>query len=166
MSDQPQMEAAQLAEAVKDPEASKKLLAEAGHPDGIEVELGGGTAPVRGEAEIEPALASLDVRRLRLAAFHPTGSLAAGSDQARHPVDPHGRLRGAKGVQLAELGLRTFATGPAPLAEAGLKVLIGRPRPFDTSFGFPSGHAPAAATFGAGSPVSIRLSRFAKVLLP
>lgn len=35
----------------------------------------------------------------------------------------------------------------APIAESGLKVLIGRPRPFDTSFGFPSGHATAAATF-------------------
>lgn len=35
----------------------------------------------------------------------------------------------------------------APIAEATLKALIGRPRPFDPSFGFPSGHATAAATF-------------------
>lgn len=35
----------------------------------------------------------------------------------------------------------------APIAEASLKVLIGRPRPFDPSFGFPSGHATAAAAF-------------------
>ena len=35
----------------------------------------------------------------------------------------------------------------APIAEATLKTLIGRPRPFDPSFGFPSGHATAAATF-------------------
>jgi undecaprenyl-diphosphatase len=35
----------------------------------------------------------------------------------------------------------------APIAEATFKVLIGRPRPFDPSFGFPSGHATAAATF-------------------
>ena len=35
----------------------------------------------------------------------------------------------------------------APIAEAALKALIGRPRPFDPSFGFPSGHATAAATF-------------------
>lgn len=35
----------------------------------------------------------------------------------------------------------------APTAETTFKALIGRPRPFDTSFGFPSGHATAAATF-------------------
>jgi undecaprenyl-diphosphatase len=35
----------------------------------------------------------------------------------------------------------------APIAEATFKLLIGRPRPFDPSFGFPSGHATAAATF-------------------
>ena len=35
----------------------------------------------------------------------------------------------------------------APIAEASLKALIGRPRPFDASFGFPSGHATAAAAF-------------------
>jgi membrane-associated phospholipid phosphatase len=35
----------------------------------------------------------------------------------------------------------------APIAETVLKALIGRPRPFDASFGFPSGHATAAATF-------------------
>jgi undecaprenyl-diphosphatase len=35
----------------------------------------------------------------------------------------------------------------APIAEASLKALIGRPRPFDPSFGFPSGHATAAAAF-------------------
>jgi undecaprenyl-diphosphatase len=36
----------------------------------------------------------------------------------------------------------------APIAETAFKALIGRPRPFDpSSFGFPSGHATAAATF-------------------
>ena len=67
-----------------------------------EVELGGGAPPVRGEAEIEPALAGLDPRRLRLAAFHPTGSAAAGADPARHPVDTEGRLRGIEGVWVAD----------------------------------------------------------------
>jgi membrane-associated phospholipid phosphatase len=33
----------------------------------------------------------------------------------------------------------------APIAETTFKFLIGRPRPFDASFGFPSGHATAAA---------------------
>jgi undecaprenyl-diphosphatase len=35
----------------------------------------------------------------------------------------------------------------APAAESALKPLIGRPRPFDASFGYPSGHATAAAAF-------------------
>jgi undecaprenyl-diphosphatase len=35
----------------------------------------------------------------------------------------------------------------SPIAEATFKALIGRPRPFDPSFGFPSGHATAAAAF-------------------
>lgn len=67
-----------------------------------EVELGGGAPPVHSEAEIEAALGSVDVRRLRLAAFHPTGTAAAGSDPGRHPVDPEGRLRGVDGVWVAD----------------------------------------------------------------
>jgi len=35
----------------------------------------------------------------------------------------------------------------APVAEGLLKIVIGRPRPEDTSMGFPSGHANAAAAF-------------------
>ena len=35
----------------------------------------------------------------------------------------------------------------APAAETTFKYLIGRPRPFDASYGFPSGHATAAAAF-------------------
>lgn len=38
----------------------------------------------------------------------------------------------------------------APAAETAFKVLVARPRPFDASLGFPSGHATAAAAyFGA-----------------
>ena len=38
----------------------------------------------------------------------------------------------------------------APLAEGSLKILVGRPRPEAVSYGFPSGHATAAAAyFGA-----------------
>ncbi|MEX2448917.1 MAG: GMC family oxidoreductase [Solirubrobacterales bacterium] len=70
-----------------------------------EVELGGGAPPVRDEAEVETALTELDPRRLRLAAFHPTGTVAAGSDPAHHPVDPHGRLRGVDGVRVADASI-------------------------------------------------------------
>jgi undecaprenyl-diphosphatase len=53
----------------------------------------------------------------------------------------------------------------APIAESTLKVLIGRPRPFDASFGFPSGHATAAAAFfGAVIYLSGSLSPPARIL--
>jgi membrane-associated phospholipid phosphatase len=35
----------------------------------------------------------------------------------------------------------------SPMIENGLKVVVGRPRPSGFSFGFPSGHTTAAATF-------------------
>lgn len=53
-------------------------------------------------AELDAALARLDPRRLHVAAFHPSGSAGAGGDPARHPVDPHGRLRGIDGVWVAD----------------------------------------------------------------
>ncbi len=70
-----------------------------------EVELGGGQAPLRDAAEVEPALASLDLRKLHLAAFHPTGTAAAGSDPARHPTGPDGRLRGVEGVWVGDASI-------------------------------------------------------------
>jgi choline dehydrogenase-like flavoprotein len=79
-----------------------------------EVELGGGTPPVHGEAEIEAAIERVDVNRLRLAAFHPTGSVAAGSDQARHPADPEGRLRGIDGVWVADGSILPSCPGVNP----------------------------------------------------
>jgi choline dehydrogenase-like flavoprotein len=50
-------------------------------------------------------VAAIDVRRLHLAAFHPTGSCAGGADPARHPADPVGRLRGVDGVVIADASL-------------------------------------------------------------
>jgi choline dehydrogenase-like flavoprotein len=79
-----------------------------------QVDLGGGGPAVRSEAEIENALGRLDVRRLRLAGFHPTGSAAAGSDQTRHPVDPEGRLRGIKGVWVADGSILPSCPGVNP----------------------------------------------------
>jgi hypothetical protein len=79
-----------------------------------EVELGGGGGTVRSDAEIESAVERLDVRRLRLAAFHPTGSAAAGSDPARHPVDPEGRLRGVDGVWVADGSILPSCAGVNP----------------------------------------------------
>ena len=56
----------------------------------------------------------LDVRRLRLAGFHPTGTAAAGSDPARHPVDPEGRLRGVDGVWVADGSILPSCPGVNP----------------------------------------------------
>jgi choline dehydrogenase-like flavoprotein len=79
-----------------------------------EVELAGGVPPVRSEAELASAMPGLDVRRLRLAGFHPTGSAAAGSDPARHPVDPEGRLRGVNGVWVADGSVLPSCPGVNP----------------------------------------------------
>ncbi|HEX5375649.1 MAG TPA: GMC family oxidoreductase N-terminal domain-containing protein, partial [Solirubrobacterales bacterium] len=79
-----------------------------------EVELGGGAPAVRDESEIEAAVERLDVRRLRLAAFHPTGTAAAGSDPSRHPVDPEGRLRGVDGVWVADGSVLPSCPGVNP----------------------------------------------------
>ena len=79
-----------------------------------EVELAGGVPPVRSEAELESAMPGLDVRRLRLAGFHPTGSAAAGSDPGRHPVDPEGRLRGVDGVWVADGSILPSCPGVNP----------------------------------------------------
>jgi choline dehydrogenase-like flavoprotein len=79
-----------------------------------QVELGGGAPRVRSEAELPGAIGRLDVRRLRLAAFHPTGSAAAGSDPGRHPVDPEGRLRGVAGVWVADGSILPSCPGVNP----------------------------------------------------
>lgn len=57
---------------------------------------------VRTVAELDYTLASVDPLHLHVAAFHPTGTAAAGSDEQRSPVDERGRLRGATGVWVAD----------------------------------------------------------------
>jgi choline dehydrogenase-like flavoprotein len=92
-------------------EAMARVMLAAGASD---VELGGGAPAVRSEAELEAAMQRLDVRRLRLAGFHPTGTAAAGSDPARHPVDPQGRLRGIEGVWVADGSILPSCPGVNP----------------------------------------------------
>ena len=79
-----------------------------------EVELGGGAPQVRSEAELPSAMEKLNVRRLRLAGFHPSGTAAAGSDPSRHPVDPEGRLRGVDGVWVADGSILPSCPGVNP----------------------------------------------------
>lgn len=92
-------------------EAMARVMLAAGASD---VELGGGAPVVRSEAELEAAMRRLDVRRLRLAGFHPSGTAAAGSDPARHPVDPRGRLRGVEGVWVADGSILPSCPGVNP----------------------------------------------------
>jgi choline dehydrogenase-like flavoprotein len=92
-------------------EACARVLLAAGAES---VELAAGSAPVRAAAGLPDAVAAIDVRRLRLAGFHPTGSAAAGSDPARHPVDPVGRLRGADGVWVADASILPSCPGVNP----------------------------------------------------
>lgn len=61
-----------------------------------------GRAPVADVDALDAALADADPRRLHLTAFHPTGTARMGADPGRAPVDPSGRLRGARGVWVAD----------------------------------------------------------------
>ena len=89
---------------------ARVMLAAGAH----DVEPGAGAPTVRDETEIEAAMERIDVNRLRLAAFHPTGSAAAGADSARHPVDPTGRLRGVDGVWVADGSILPSCPGVNP----------------------------------------------------
>jgi hypothetical protein len=92
-------------------EACGRVLLAAGAES---VDLGAGSVPVRDAAALGDTVAGIDVRRLRLAGFHPTGTAAAGSDERRHPVDPIGRLRGADGVWVADASILPSCPGVNP----------------------------------------------------
>jgi choline dehydrogenase-like flavoprotein len=64
-----------------------------------------GAEVVHSVAELDDAVADADIRRMHLAAFHPTGTAAAGRDPQRHPVDAAGRLRGIDGVSVADASI-------------------------------------------------------------
>jgi choline dehydrogenase-like flavoprotein len=55
--------------------------------------------------EFEASLRATPASELHLAAFHPTGSVRMGADPQRAPVDPTGRLRGMRGVYIADASL-------------------------------------------------------------
>ncbi|WP_432030533.1 GMC family oxidoreductase N-terminal domain-containing protein [Streptomyces sp. 1222.5] len=60
------------------------------------------TPRVRSLAELDTVLAGTGARQLHLTAYHPTGTVAAGADPQRCPADPEGRLRGVRGVLVAD----------------------------------------------------------------
>ena len=84
-------------------EAMGRLLFAAG---AVEVLTGLPGAPtVTSLPTLQEVLRSSDPRSLHLAAFHPTGTAAAGANEQLCPVDEHGRLRGVDGVWVADASI-------------------------------------------------------------
>ncbi|EID16402.1 oxidoreductase GMC-type [Mycobacterium xenopi RIVM700367] len=84
-------------------EAMGRLLFAAG---AVELLTGLPAAPtVTSLPALHDALRDTDPKSLHLAAFHPTGTAAAGADEQRCPVDQHGRLRGVDGVWVADASI-------------------------------------------------------------
>jgi GMC oxidoreductase len=84
-------------------EAMGRLLFAAG---AVEVLTGlPGAMTVTSLPALRDALRRSHPRRLHLAAFHPTGTAAAGADKQRCPVDETGRLRGIDGVWVADASI-------------------------------------------------------------
>ncbi|OBK53808.1 GMC family oxidoreductase [Mycobacterium sp. 1081908.1] len=84
-------------------EAMGRLLFEAG---AVEVLTGLPAAPtVTSLPALRDALGRSDARSLHLAAFHPTGTAAAGADEQLCPVDETGLLRGVDGVWVADASI-------------------------------------------------------------
>ncbi|MER5717476.1 GMC family oxidoreductase [Streptomyces sp. NPDC002132] len=57
---------------------------------------------VRDLPELDAVLAGTSARQLHLSAYHPTGTVAAGASPQHFPADPVGRLRGVRGVLIAD----------------------------------------------------------------
>ncbi|MGP3950650.1 GMC family oxidoreductase N-terminal domain-containing protein [Streptomyces sp. 7N604] len=56
----------------------------------------------RSETELTELLSGVTARQLHLSAFHPTGTVAMGADPQAAPAGPDGRLRGVRGVLIAD----------------------------------------------------------------
>jgi choline dehydrogenase-like flavoprotein len=84
-------------------EAMGRLLFAAG---AVEVLTGLPGAPtVTSLPALQAVLRRSNPRSLHLAAFHPTGTAAAGADEQVCPVDERGRLRGVDGVWVADASI-------------------------------------------------------------
>lgn len=94
---------ADVAKLVFAVEAMGRLLFAAG---AVEVLTGlPGATTVTSLPALRDALGRSNPRSLHLAAFHPTGTAAAGADDQRCPVDEAGRLRGVDGVWVADASI-------------------------------------------------------------
>jgi choline dehydrogenase-like flavoprotein len=94
---------ADIASLVVAVEAMGRLLFAAG---AVEVLTGlPGAMTVTSLPALQDALRRSNPRSLHLAAFHPTGTAAAGADEQRCPVDETGQLRGVDGVWVADASI-------------------------------------------------------------
>jgi choline dehydrogenase-like flavoprotein len=93
-------DAARLMTAI---EAMGRLLFAAGAVEVLTGLPGAGT--VTSLPALRGVLGRANPKRLHLAAFHPTGTAAAGADEQRCPVDEFGRLRGVDGVWVADASI-------------------------------------------------------------
>lgn len=94
---------ADVAKLVAAIEAMGRLLFAAG---AVEVLTGlPGAMTVTSLPALQYALRRSSPKSLHLAAFHPTGTAAAGADDQLCPVDEIGRLRGADGVWVADASI-------------------------------------------------------------
>ena len=94
---------ADIAKLVVAIEAMGRLLFAAGAVEVLTGLPGAGT--VTSLPALREQLGRCNPRSLHLAAFHPTGTAAAGADEQRCPVDPTGRLRGVDGVWVADASI-------------------------------------------------------------
>lgn len=84
-------------------EAMGRLMFAAG---AVEVLTGLSAAPTVSTLEgLQAAIRGANPKGLHLAAFHPTGTAAAGTDDQRCPVDETGQLRGIQGVWVADASI-------------------------------------------------------------
>ncbi|MBO0864051.1 MAG: oxidoreductase, partial [Mycobacterium sp.] len=84
-------------------EAMGRLLFAAGAVEVLTALPAGAT--VTSLPALQDVLGRTDPKSLHLAAFHPTGTAAAGADEQRCPVDQRGRLRGVDGVWVADASI-------------------------------------------------------------
>ncbi len=97
------IERADIGKLVVALEAMGRLLFAAG---AVEVLTGlPGATTVTSQAALQDVLRSSNPRSLHLAAFHPTGTAAAGADEQLCPVNETGRLRGVEGVWVADASI-------------------------------------------------------------
>jgi choline dehydrogenase-like flavoprotein len=93
-----------------DPDDGARLVRALGHMGRLLLAAGAqrvflgahGTPPISSEQELDGAIANITPRALQLAALHPTGTVAAGSDDERDPAEPDGSLRTCRGVVVAD----------------------------------------------------------------